>query len=126
MNSRSTGAGETALMIAALRGYSEIVRILLSHGASVNARDSEGNFAIHLAAEHGHLECVKLLMDKKCYANVGNIHYHNPLMIAAAKGDIHIVNHLLDKGVNMAYQLNRYRESELTLAAKNVSNLFDS
>nr|CDS26546.1 ankyrin repeat domain containing protein 17 [Hymenolepis microstoma] len=105
-------------MIAASRGFSEILHILLSRGASLNAKDNDGNFAIHLAAEHGHLECVRLLMEKKCLANVGNSRYHTPLMLAAAKGHVHIVNHLLDNGVNMAYKLNKHFESELTLAAR--------
>ncbi|KAM3171904.1 hypothetical protein ACTXT7_015631 [Hymenolepis weldensis] len=118
VNSRSVYDSQTVLMIAASRGYSDIVRILLVQGASVNARDSEGNFAIHLAAVNGHLECVKLLMDKRCLANVGNNRYRTPLMVAAAKGHTTIVNHFLDKGVNMAYQLNKNLESELTLAAK--------
>ena len=105
-------------MIAASRGYSEILRILLSHGAPINVRDNEGNCAIHLATLNGHLDCVKLLMDKRCLAHVGNIHYHNPLIIAAAKGHVQIVNRLLDRGVDMAYQLNKNKESELTLAAR--------
>ncbi|VUZ42848.1 unnamed protein product, partial [Hymenolepis diminuta] len=105
-------------MIAASRGFSGIVRVLLARGASVNARDSRGNFAIHLATINGQLECVKLLMDKGCLANIGNNRYHTPLMIAAAEGYTAIVNLFLDGGVNMAYQLNKNLESELTLAAK--------
>ncbi|VDN98315.1 unnamed protein product [Rodentolepis nana] len=118
-NSRMSNGSRTVLMIAASLGFSEILRILLSQGASINASDSDGNFAIHLAAECGQLECVRLLMEKRCLANVGNKLYHTPLMLAAAEGHIHIVNHLLDNGVNMAYKLNKNKESELSLAALN-------
>ncbi|VDN99742.1 unnamed protein product [Rodentolepis nana] len=117
-NSRLFAKSATALMVAASLGFSEILRILLSQGVSINARDSDGNFAIHLAAERGQLESVRLLMEKGGLANVGNNRFHTPLMLAAAKGHAHVVSHLLDNGVNMAYKLNKNFDSELTLAAR--------
>lgn len=111
-------------MLAASRGYEEILQIILSRGASINARNTHGNLAIHLAAERGHLGCVKLLMDKKGLANVGNFSYTTPLMKAAAYGHVDVVKYLLESGVNMAYQLNKSSESELTLAVKQVCHIF--
>jgi len=43
---------------ASQHGYTEIVKILINHGASVRAMNSE---AIRLASQGGHLEIVKLL-----------------------------------------------------------------
>ncbi|KAM7532735.1 hypothetical protein Aperf_G00000129852 [Anoplocephala perfoliata] len=118
VNSRRRVNGRTALMIAASKGNEEIMGILLSHGASVHATDTDGNFAIHLAAEQGHLGCVKLLMDKGSLSFVGNLEYRTPLMKAAAMGHADVVEHLLLNGVNMMYQLNKHSESELTLASQ--------
>ncbi|KAM7532726.1 hypothetical protein Aperf_G00000129861 [Anoplocephala perfoliata] len=118
VNSRKKWFSRTALMVAAFKGNEEIMGILLSHGASVHAKDTLGNFAIHLAAEQGHLGCVKLLMDKGSLSFVGNLEYRTPLMKAAARGHADIVEHLLLNGVTMMYQLNKSSESELTLASQ--------
>ena len=48
--------GETALHPASARGYIQISRIFLEHGAAdVNAHDTDGNASIHLAAREGHV-----------------------------------------------------------------------
>lgn len=50
------------LALAAQRGDSEHIRLLLAHGAEVNAR-SEGGYgnALDLALKHGHQEAVEFL-----------------------------------------------------------------
>jgi ankyrin repeat protein len=52
----------TALMIASYHGHADIVRILLEHGANVNAEDDYNATAITRAAESGYLEIVRLLV----------------------------------------------------------------
>ncbi|VDL49337.1 unnamed protein product [Hymenolepis diminuta] len=105
-------------MVAAARGYTGVLRVLLFHGAAVHAADKNGNFAIHLATIYGHLECVKLLMNWGGLGNVGNLKFLTPLMLAAKYGHFRIFKYLLGKGVNISYQLNRFKESELTLAVR--------
>ena len=46
--------GRTALHLAALTGYSEIVKLLLDRGASIDATDRTGETALHAAALYGH------------------------------------------------------------------------
>ena len=41
--------GKLALHVAAVKGHSDIVRVLLDAGADVNAADSDGDVAIHYA-----------------------------------------------------------------------------
>lgn len=108
-------------MVAAAKGHTDVLRFLLFHGAAVHTADKNGNFAIHLATIYGHLECVKLLMDWGGLANVGNLKFLTPLMLAAKYGHFQIFKYLLGKGVNISYQLNRFKESELTLAVRKVS-----
>jgi hypothetical protein len=55
----------TALSFAADRGSLDIVRMLLEHGADVNAKDTFYNVTpLTWALDKGHVEIVRLLLDK--------------------------------------------------------------
>jgi len=56
--------GETALMNAAYRGETSIVRLLLKHGAQINLRDEEGQTALLFAVDEGHTTTVRLLLER--------------------------------------------------------------
>ena len=51
----------TALMIASERGYTEIVKLLLAHGASTVPTNIQGKSAFDLARESGHIQIIELL-----------------------------------------------------------------
>jgi len=53
--------GNTALIEASEKGYTEIVKLLLKAGADVNAEDGDGRTALILAKEQGYIEIVDLL-----------------------------------------------------------------
>lgn len=57
--------GETLLMIASIKGYPEIVELLLEKGADprVNNLNRPGYTPLHYATAYNHLEVVKLLLD---------------------------------------------------------------
>ena len=59
--------GFTALHIAAYRGYTEIVKLLLKHKTQV---DLTNVTALHMAAHRGHTEIVKLLLDKRAQVDL--------------------------------------------------------
>jgi hypothetical protein len=51
-------AGQTALMIAALFGRSDVAKLLLAHGADTTLRDTMGNTAMSLAQQQGNAEMI--------------------------------------------------------------------
>jgi len=63
-NAHDPQSGSTMLSIAALMGHTEIVALLLEHGADVNAKSRDGGTALHAAAFLGRAETVKLLLEK--------------------------------------------------------------
>jgi len=56
--------GNTALMVAAAHGYTDIARLLVDRGADVDARGYIGNTALIFAAQEGNAEIVQLLVDR--------------------------------------------------------------
>lgn len=61
----ATHDGKTPLHVAALHGYLDICKVLMDHGATINAvlRTSKGNSMTPLDAAlyKGHRECAKLI-----------------------------------------------------------------
>lgn len=55
--------GWTALHRAAQNGHEATVRLLLNHGADVQARDIRGKTALNRAAEAGHGATLMLLQE---------------------------------------------------------------
>lgn len=53
---------KTALHIAAEYGHGELINLLLSHGAAINASDSSRDTALHCACRAGHLRAVSALL----------------------------------------------------------------
>jgi ankyrin repeat protein len=82
--------GSTALIFAARGGYSEIVKILLEHGATIDQANFEGYNPLIDAAWLGRLEVVKILL--------------------AWSAD---VNHASNNGDTALICANRYRHAEV-------------
>jgi ankyrin repeat protein len=91
----------TPLMIAALYGHLEVIKMLLAEGAYVNIISRNGTTALWEAMTEKDEAIVKLLLDKGAdiEAECGN--YSNVLQAASAKGCDSIVEHLLKLGTNV-------------------------
>ena len=63
-NAQDPQSGSTTLSIAALMGHTEVVALLLEHGAEVNAKSRDGGTPLHAAAFLGRVKTVKLLLEK--------------------------------------------------------------
>jgi hypothetical protein len=114
--------GETPLHRAAFFGYSEIVDLLLKHGASVDARSyvtvalTGGDTPLQLASIKGHVEIVKLLLEHHANVNSTDGLLLTPLHSAAWKGYTEIVKLLLEHGADVN-AINKTGMTPLNLAS---------
>lgn len=97
-------AGDTALMLAALKGNAGVVDVLVKGGAPL---DHEGWTPLMYAAFEGHLDIVERLLAAGADVNALAPNRANPLMLAARNGHIEVVKRLLKTDVNLDQQTDR-------------------
>ena len=77
--------GHTPMTIAAAWGHTEVVKLLLDHGASVDQQDNDGISALQCAASTTKSEMVKLLLDRGADVNHRDNSGRTPLFDATAQ-----------------------------------------
>ncbi len=91
---------DTPLQTASRLGLDNVVRILLTRNADINAVDMNGNTALHTAALNSQLSVVKLLLEKNPNLDIQNKVGNTALHLAVISGNIDIVGELVFKGAN--------------------------
>ncbi len=71
--------GMDVLQLAAMKGFSEIVRVLVSNGSDVNAADGENSTPLHKAAQFGRNDGVRALMERGANILTEDSHGKTPL-----------------------------------------------
>jgi ankyrin repeat protein len=92
--------GESALMIAALKGQLRLVQRLIERKAEVN---KPGWTPLHYAATHNEgpaLDVVRLLLEHHAYIDAASPNGTTPLMMAAQYGRPDVVRLLLEEGAD--------------------------
>ncbi len=88
---------ESPLMLAALKGETELCQSLIQRGADVN---KPGWAPLHYAATNGHLAVISLLLEENAYIDASSPNGTTPLMMAAHYGDASAVKLLLEAGAD--------------------------
>ena len=94
--------GMDALSWAALRGHTEIVKLLIARGAKVDARNSSDWPPLGQACGQGHLETARVLLKAGADVNISFDGGKTPLMCAAYQGNTELAKLLLEHGANKA------------------------
>ncbi|XP_058273097.1 protein phosphatase 1 regulatory subunit 12A isoform X3 [Hemibagrus wyckioides] len=69
---RHTKSGGTALHVAAAKGYTEVLKLLIQAGYDVNIKDYDGWTPLHAAAHWGKDEACRILVENLCDMDVVN------------------------------------------------------
>ena len=108
-------AGDSALMLAVLRGHEEVAELLIAAGAPVN---HEGWAPLHYAAFEGREALVDRLLAAGADPGALAPNQANALMLAARNGHIGVVKRLLKTPVD----LNQINDAGYTADAWALSN----
>ena len=93
-------SGESALMLAAIKGHTDIVKALLARDAEVN---KTGWTPLHYAAskdQPAQEQMVALLLEHHAYIDAASPNDTTPLMMAAQYGSMAVLHLLLDEGAD--------------------------
>jgi uncharacterized protein len=104
---------ESALMIASLKGETELVKKLIARDADVN---KPGWAPLHYAATRGHLDIMRILLEHHAFIDAESPNRTTPLMMAAHYGSRDAVKLLLDEGADVSMR------NELGLSAVDFAN----
>ncbi|XP_075385037.1 protein phosphatase 1 regulatory subunit 12B isoform X2 [Tenrec ecaudatus] len=87
---RQARSGATALHVAAAKGYSEVLRLLIQAGYELNVQDHDGWTPLHAAAHWGVKEACSILAEALCDMDLRNKLGQTPFDVA----DEGLVEHL--------------------------------
>ena len=91
-------ADESPLMMAALKGHTELARQLIAKDAAVN---KPGWTPLHYAATGGHLDIMRLLLEEHAFIDAQSPNGTTPLMMAASYGSPEAVKLLIEAGADI-------------------------
>jgi hypothetical protein len=90
-----------ALREAVDRGKTEVVKILLGHGADKNGKDDYGQSLVMTAASNHHVDVLAALIAAGADVSAPNQYRVTPLAVAAEQGYLDVVDMLVKAGVKV-------------------------
>lgn len=98
------------LILAAVEGQTECMKVLLDSGMSPNAPDDKSVFPLHFCVKYGLAECVKLLLDAGADINMRNPNLldFTPLMLAAYHNRTECAGLLVEAGADVFLRSENY------------------
>lgn len=124
-NTNGDSWANTPLQTASRLGLDNVVRILLTRNADINAVDMNGNTALHTAALNSQLSVVKLLLEKNPNLDIQNKVGNTALHLAVISGNIDIVGELVLKGANTRIRNNDGKYPKDIARANNSAAIFE-
>ncbi|KAM9172422.1 protein phosphatase 1 regulatory subunit 12A isoform 2-T2 [Pangshura tecta] len=117
---RHVKSGGTALHVAAAKGYTEVLKLLIQAGYDVNIKDYDGWTPLHAAAHWGKEEACRILVENLCDTETVNKVGQTAFDVA----DEDILGYLeeLQKKQNLLHSEKREKKSPLIESTANMDN----
>lgn len=93
--------GFTPLHTAADKDQTEMVELLIEHGAQINARSDAGDTPLHWAAYDARMNAATLLLEKGADVDPRDKDGNTPLHLAAARGHVALTELLIAHGADL-------------------------
>ncbi|KAK8833835.1 hypothetical protein M9Y10_026277 [Tritrichomonas musculus] len=77
--------GKTALHIAAICGFQEILSFFIKKGGNVSSLDTHGNSPLHYAVTKGHMECIRILLENDADPLQRNDENESPFVLSSGE-----------------------------------------
>uniref|UniRef100_A0A915KCV4 Uncharacterized protein n=1 Tax=Romanomermis culicivorax TaxID=13658 RepID=A0A915KCV4_ROMCU len=94
---RRKDSGDTVLHVTIKAKNLEILKLVIDHGAVIDAQNDSGKTALYLAVETNFIEAVNLLYSVNADPNIVDKNHKSPLHIAAEMGHTTMIETLADK-----------------------------
>ena len=101
--------GFAPIHVAAMRGYFDILALLLEHGVDVDSRTVYNQTPLHWAPVHEGVDVGQHLLDCGADINARNNQHRTPLYLAAYYGHVGFVRMLLERGARLDVRNDRGR-----------------
>lgn len=92
--------GDTALIAATKKGFSDLVVQFLDAKLSIEVFDKNGSTPLLLACENKFSDLAKLLIERGADVNIANYELNTPILCASRNGDTDLARLLFEKGVD--------------------------
>jgi ankyrin repeat protein len=96
-----TRDGRTSLHVAAIRGFREMVSLLLTYGADIEATADYGLRAIHFGCKSGNAQLVEDLITSGADIDAITEEYLTPLHIAVQMRHLEVIRTLVESGASL-------------------------
>merc|ERR1711953_692485 len=111
----------TPLHWASRNGHREVVKLLISRGARVSAKNRGDDTPLHNAAQCGQIEVLQTLIKSKAQVNAQNEHGNSPLHYACFNNHISVARLLVQNGALVSL-CNKYNQTPIEKARPNLAN----
>lgn len=120
-----TPAGSTALMMAAMKGNVEVMRVLIDAGADVHARNRSGNTAFMLAAQFGQLDAMCMLTKEHNVTSSDGVadDGSTALMFAVQQGRLEAVRLILQEATPAIIDVRNFAGQTALMLAAHMENM---
>src|SRR6267142_724694 len=96
----------TPLHLASRKGFVQVARALVEHGARVSAENKEGWTPLHLTSAGGHVEVTQFLVERGARVSAKKKDGQTPLHLALINGHLDLARFFVEHGANVSVKDN--------------------